>query len=98
MLHSSELADPANSRPKGFLPPCLGLHYIVEIGVIYRGATVTATLVSSEARSLHLDVLHVPALRPFDWLRRGWLDMRRVASLGYGALIFALVWTLLGFC
>jgi uncharacterized membrane protein len=56
------------------------------------------TLVSGGNRSLHLEVLHVPLLRPFTWLKRGWLDMRKPASLGYGALIVALGWTLLVFC
>jgi uncharacterized membrane protein len=61
---------------------------------------VDATLGSAEARNLHLDVLHVSFFRPFVWLYRGWLDMRRHwgASLGYGALIVALGWTLLVFC
>jgi uncharacterized membrane protein len=58
------------------------------------------TLVSGEQEILHIDVLHVPVFRPFVWLRDGWLDMRRHwgASLGYGALIVALGWTLLVFC
>jgi uncharacterized membrane protein len=39
-------------------------------------------------------------LRPFVWVARGWLDMRKHcgASLGYGGLIVALGWTLLIFC
>jgi uncharacterized membrane protein len=58
------------------------------------------TLVSDQDRILHLEILHVPLLRPFVWLGRGWLDMRKHwgASLGYGALIVALGWTLLIFC
>jgi uncharacterized membrane protein len=59
-----------------------------------------ATLVSGEARNLHLDVARVSIGRPLTWLHRGWLDMRRHwgASLGYGALIVALGWTVLVFC
>jgi uncharacterized membrane protein len=59
-----------------------------------------STLVSGEDRILHIDVMHVPMFRPFTWVARGWLDMRRHwgASLGYGALIVALGWTLLIFC
>ena len=58
------------------------------------------TLVSSQDRALHLEILHVPFFRPFLWIGRGWRDMRRSwgASLGYGALIVALGWTLLVFC
>ncbi|MDP9012408.1 MAG: DUF2189 domain-containing protein [Pseudomonadota bacterium] len=57
-----------------------------------------ATLMSHDVRNLHLEVLRVPALRPLAWLRRGWLDMRKPASLGYGALFVAMGWTLLVFC
>jgi uncharacterized membrane protein len=58
------------------------------------------TLVSGEDRILHLEVMHVSTFKPFTWLGRGWLDMRKHwgASLGYGALIVALGWTLLIFC
>ncbi len=44
--------------------------------------------------------MHIPVYRPFVWLSEGWRDMRRHwgASLGYGALIVALGWTLLVFC
>src|ERR1700676_4739737 len=58
------------------------------------------TLVSGEDQVLHLDVIRVPVYRPLVWLRDGWRDMRRHwgASLGYGALIVALGWTLLVFC
>jgi uncharacterized membrane protein len=56
------------------------------------------TLLSSDVRNLHLEVVRVPALRPFTWLRLGWRDMRWSASLGYGALIVAMGWTLLVFC
>jgi uncharacterized membrane protein len=59
-----------------------------------------AALVSGDSRNLHLDVLRVPVFRPLVWLYRGWLDLRQHwgASLGYGALIVALGWTLLVFC
>src|ERR1700676_1921281 len=58
------------------------------------------TLVSGEDQVLHLDALRVPVYRPLVWVRDGWGDMRRHwgASLGYGALIVALGWTLLVFC
>jgi uncharacterized membrane protein len=58
------------------------------------------TLVSGEDRILHLEVMHVSTFKPITWLGRGWLDMRKHwgASLGYGALIVALGWTLLIFC
>ena len=57
-------------------------------------------LVSGEDQVLHLEVVRVPVYRPLVWLRDGWRDMRRHwgASLGYGALIVALGWTLLVFC
>src|ERR1700691_5828600 len=58
------------------------------------------TLVSGADQVLHLEVMRVPVYRPFVWLRDGWRDMRRHwgTSLGYGALIVALGWTLLIFC
>jgi uncharacterized membrane protein len=58
------------------------------------------TLVSGQDQILHVDVVHIPVYQPFVWLRDGWRDMRRHwgASLGYGALIVALGWTLLVFC
>src|SRR5277367_3424849 len=57
------------------------------------------TLVSGQDRSLHLEVLHAPFYQPLVWVGRGWRDMRKNwgASLGYGALIVALGWTLLVF-
>ena len=57
-------------------------------------------LVSGEDETLHVEVLRVPVYRPFSWLLAGWRDMRRHwgTSLGYGALIVALGWTLLIFC
>ena len=56
------------------------------------------TLVSGGDQILHVEVMRVPIYQPFMWLRKGWLDMSGVASLGYGALIVALGWTLLVFC
>src|SRR3984885_2722283 len=58
------------------------------------------TLVSGQDQILHVEVMRIPVYRPFVWLREGWRDMRRHwgASLGYGALIVALGWTLLVFC
>jgi len=58
------------------------------------------TLVSGGDRALHLEVIRVPVFRPLAWLGRGWLDLRKHwgASLGYGALIVAMGWTLLVFC
>jgi uncharacterized membrane protein len=58
------------------------------------------TLVGGDDQTLHLDIARIPVYRPFVWLYAGWLDMRRHwgASLGYGALIVALGWTLLVFC
>src|SRR5258707_1633833 len=55
------------------------------------------TLVGGHDQTLHLDVIRIPVLRPFTWLRAGWLDMRRPASLAYGALIVAVGWTILVF-
>ncbi|HEX4151871.1 MAG TPA: DUF2189 domain-containing protein [Steroidobacteraceae bacterium] len=58
------------------------------------------TLVARDDRAFHVDVQHASLLKPFVWIGRGWLDMRRHwgASLGYGALIVAIGWTLLVFC
>jgi uncharacterized membrane protein len=55
---------------------------------------------SSDAGSLQFEVARIPFSRPLTWLYRGWLDLRRHwgASLGYGALVVALGWTLLVFC
>jgi uncharacterized membrane protein len=63
-------------------------------------ATMGTTLVSGEDRILHLEAMRVPVYQPLVWLRDGWRDMRRHwgTSLGYGALIVALGWTLLVFC
>ena len=59
-----------------------------------------ATLVPGEVRDLHLEVRRISMHRPLIWLYRGWRDLRKHwgASLGYGALIVALGWTLLVFC
>ncbi len=58
------------------------------------------TLVGGGNRALHLEVVRIPVYQPLVWLKDGWLDMRRHwgTSLGYGALIVALGWTLLVFC
>jgi uncharacterized membrane protein len=58
------------------------------------------TLDSGAAQTLIIDVARVRFYRPLVWLYRGWRDMRRHwgASLGYGALIVAMGWTLLIFC
>jgi uncharacterized membrane protein len=61
---------------------------------------MASTLVTSRDRTLNVEIVQVPIYAPFTWLRDGWFDMRRHwgASLGYGALILALGWTLLIFC
>ena len=58
------------------------------------------TLILGDDRAFHIDVQRVSLARPFVWLGRGFLDLRRHwgASLGYGALIVAIGWTLLVFC
>ena len=56
------------------------------------------TLVSGQDQTLHVDVIRISVFQPFSWLRAGWLDMRRPASLAYGALIVAIGWTILVFC
>jgi uncharacterized membrane protein len=58
------------------------------------------TLVSGQDQTLHLEVLRIPVYKPLVWVWEGWLDMRKHwgASLGYGALIVGLGWTLLVFC
>src|ERR1022692_3714908 len=55
---------------------------------------------SAANRTIHVEIRHVPVFRPLAWLHLGWLDMRKHwgASLGYGALIMALGWTLLVIC
>jgi uncharacterized membrane protein len=63
-------------------------------------AAMGTTLVGGQDQTLHLDIVHVPLFQPFVWLRDGWMEMRRNwgTSLGYGALIVAMGWTLLVFC
>lgn len=58
------------------------------------------TLLSGEEQILHVDIMRVPLYQPLLWLRNGWRDLRKHwgASLGYGALIVAMGWTLLVFC
>src|SRR5579863_9631025 len=60
--------------------------------------TMATTVVSAHAEPLNIEILRVPIYQPFVWLYRGWRDMRSPVSLGYGALIVALGWTLLVFC
>jgi uncharacterized membrane protein len=60
--------------------------------------TMATTVVSGHAEPLNLEILRVPIYQPFVWLYRGWRDMRSAVSLGYGALIVAMGWTLLVFC
>jgi uncharacterized membrane protein len=59
-----------------------------------------STLVNGEEQILHVDIMRVPVYQPLLWLRDGWRDLRKHlgASLGYGALIVAMGWTLLIFC
>jgi len=63
---------------------------------------VESTLITAQGqdRTLYSQINHVSMYAPFRWLEKGWRDMRRnwLASLGYGALIVALGWTLLVFC
>src|SRR6202011_2696343 len=56
------------------------------------------TLVSGQDQTLHVDVIRIPVFRPFTWLRAVSRDMRRPASLAYGAFIVATGWTILVFC
>ena len=58
------------------------------------------TLVVGDDHPFHVDAQHVSVLRPFVWIARGARDLTRHwgASLGYGALIVAIGWTLLVFC
>lgn len=56
------------------------------------------TLVSGGHETLHVEVMRVPVFQPLTWLRDGWLDMSGAASLGYGALVVAVGWTILVFC
>ena len=84
------------------IPASLGLNSAKGELVFWQmeNATMSTTLVGGESQILHLDVLRVPVYQPLSWLRDGWLDMRKHwgTSLGYGALIVALGWTLLVFC
>ena len=59
-----------------------------------------STLVTDQDRTLNSEARHVSIYAPLQWLAKGWRDVRRHwgASLGYGALILALGWTLLVFC
>ena len=66
--------------------------------LVLEDATMGTTLVSGHDQTLHVDVIRISVFRPFTWLRAGWLDMRKPASLAYGALIVAIGWTILVFC
>jgi uncharacterized membrane protein len=59
-----------------------------------------STLVAGHDPTVHPGIQHVSRSRPFAWLALGWRDLQRhwAASLGYGAVIVALGWTLLIFC
>jgi uncharacterized membrane protein len=59
-----------------------------------------STLVTGQHRTLNSEATQVPLYAPFLWLRNGWRDVRRNwgASLGCGALILGLGWTLLILC
>jgi uncharacterized membrane protein len=59
-----------------------------------------STQVTGQYRSSNSEARHVPIYAPLLWLQLGWRDVRRNwgASLGYGALIMGLGWTLLVFC
>lgn len=61
---------------------------------------MTAMPATGEVRDPHVHARRVSVGRPFTWLSRGWADMRRnwAASLGYGALIVGVGWTVLIFC
>jgi uncharacterized membrane protein len=61
---------------------------------------MNSTLVAGHDPTVHPGIQHVSLLRPFAWLALGWRDLQRhwAASLGYGAVIVALGWTLLIFC
>jgi uncharacterized membrane protein len=61
---------------------------------------VDTTFVTGQDRRLYSEAQAVSIYAPFLWLRNGWRDVRRYwgASLGYGALIVGLGWTLLVFC
>jgi uncharacterized membrane protein len=82
----------------------MGLNSVVgdsmRLSLILEDAAMGTTLVTGQDQTLHLEVIRVPVYRPFLWLRDGWLDMRKHwgPSLGYGALIVAMGWTLLVFC
>jgi len=65
-----------------------------------QGFAMTTMSVSSEMRMMRISISRVPMGRPLTWLAQGWGDMRRNwgASLGYGALVVAIGWTILIFC
>lgn len=59
-----------------------------------------STLVTGHDPTVHPGIQHVSRSQPLVWLELGWRDLQRhrAASLGYGAVIVALGWTLLIFC
>lgn len=61
---------------------------------------MATTLVSGNVPTLHLEITRVPTHRPFLWILLGWRDLRRHwgTSLGYGALIAAIGWSILVLC
>jgi len=61
---------------------------------------MATTFVTGRDRTLNVEIVQVRTYAPFTWLRHGWFDLRRnwAASLGYGALILGLGWTLLIIC
>jgi uncharacterized membrane protein len=69
-------------------------------GVFVKETAMETALAGGSEQILNLQIMQVPLYRPLVWLRDGWLDMRRHwgTSLGYGALIVALGWTVLVFC
>ena len=61
---------------------------------------MNGSFVSSNNRATKIHAVRVPMGQPLIWLQRGWTDMWRHwgASLGQGALIVAIGWTVLVFC
>src|SRR5580692_5516048 len=84
-----------------------GLYLALQIGINSRplptkseDRAMDSTLVTGQHRTLNSEATQVPLYAPFLWLRNGWRDVRRNwgASLGCGALILGLGWTLLILC
>ena len=53
---------------------------------------MTTSLGVGRLESLHIEIRHVPATRPLEWLERGWDDVKRIGwpGLAHGALIAVL--------